>query len=432
MAYDFKFPDIGEGVTEGIVVEWKVKEGDMVELDQDLVEIETDKAIVTIPSPRKGVILKIHYKAGETIPVGETLVSIGEKGEKGEKIEAVGEAPAYTGSVVGFLEEAPEEGEEVKPAAREAAEAAAPAGKALATPAVRRLARELGVDVSHIKGTGKDGRVTAEDVKNSAAKAAVPSPKAKKEEKPAIKKIKKYDMYGYITRVPLKGVRKTVARKMAEATSSAALVTHHDDADVTHLVEVREGHKQYAEGKGVKLTYIPFVVKTVIEGLKKYPYLNSTLEEEDGGKYVVLKKYFNIGVAVDTPDGVMVPVVKGADQKTVLDIAKETSGLAKRARERKVDLADMRGGSFTVTNVGFIGGTHFTPIPNHPEVAILGLGRIEEKPVVREGKVVVRRIMPLSLTFDHRVVDGADAARFVNTVKEYLEDPDLFLVGLGE
>jgi pyruvate dehydrogenase E2 component (dihydrolipoamide acetyltransferase) len=444
MAYDFKFPDIGEGITEGIVVEWKVREGDMVELDQDLVEIETDKAIVTIPSPRKGVILKIHYKAGETIPVGDTLVTIGEKGEKREKAGAVGEAP-YTDSVVGLLEEAPEEKEEeekeeeeeVKPAAREVAEAAAPTGKSLATPAVRRLARELGVDVSHVKGTGRDGRVTAGDVKDSAAKAAVSSsseasPKAKKEEKPAIKKIKKYDMYGYITRVPLKGVRKTVARKMAEATSRAALVTHHDDADVTHLVEVREGHKQYAEGKGVKLTYIPFVVKTVIEGLKKYPYLNSTLEEEDGEEYVVLKKYFNIGIAVDTPDGIIVPVVKGADQKTVLDIAKEASELAERARERKIDLADMRGGSFTVTNVGFIGGTHFTPIPNHPEVAILGLGRIEERPVVREGKVVIRRIMPLSLTFDHRVVDGADAARFVNTVKEYLEDPDLFLVGLGE
>jgi pyruvate dehydrogenase E2 component (dihydrolipoamide acetyltransferase) len=433
MAYDFKFPDIGEGVTEGIVVEWKVREGDMVELDQDLVEIETDKAIVTIPSPRKGVILKIHYKAGETIPVGDTLVTIG---EKGEKAEAVGEAP-YTDSVVGLLEEAPEEEEEeeekVKPAAREAAEAAVPAaGKSLATPAVRRLARELGVDVSHIKGTGKDGRVTAEDVKNFAAARPAPPPKAKKEEKPAIKKIKKYDMYGYITRVPLKGVRKMVARKMTEATSSAALVTHQDDADVTHLVEVREGHKQYAEGKGIKLTYIPFVVKTVIEGLKKYPYLNSTLEEEDGGEYVVLKKYFNIGIAVDTPDGIIVPVIKGADQKTVLDIAKEASELAERARERKIDLADMRGGSFTVTNVGVIGGTHFTPIPNHPEVAILGLGRIEEKPVVREGKVVVRRIMPLSLTFDHRVVDGGDAARFVNTVKEYLEDPDLFLVGLGE
>ncbi len=445
MAYDFKFPDIGEGVTEGIVVEWKVKEGDMVGLDQDLVEIETDKAIVTIPSPRKGVILKIHYRAGETIPVGDTLVTIGEKGEAVG--EAVREAP-YTDSVVGLLEEAPEpeeeeeeeeeKEEEAGSAGREAAgAAAAPAGKSLATPAVRRLARELGVDVSHIKGTGRDGRVTADDVKDSAAKAAISSspkasPKAKKEEKPAIKKIKKYDMYGYITRVPLKGVKKTVARKMAEATSSAALVTHHDDADVTHLVEVREGHKQYAEEKGVKLTYIPFVVKTVIEGLKKYPYLNSTLEEEDGEEYVVLKKYFNIGIAVDTPDGVIVPVVKGADQKTVLDIAKEVSGLAERARERKIDLADMRGGSFTVTNVGFIGGTHFTPIPNHPEVAILGLGRIEERPVVREGKVVIRRIMPLSLTFDHRVVDGADAARFVNTVKEYLEDPDLFLVGLGE
>ncbi|MCQ4573735.1 MAG: 2-oxo acid dehydrogenase subunit E2 [Candidatus Brocadiales bacterium] len=427
MAYDFRFPDIGEGLVEGIVVEWKVKEGDRVEEDQDIVDIETEKAVFTLPSPAAGTVLKINYREGDTIYVGDIIITIGEAGEEVSKAVARKEKEkVYGEAVVGVLEEAPEENNEYekkkRPAGKEAVAEEASKGKVLATPAVRKLARESGVNISRIKGTGKGGRVTAGDVKNLAAK----KPAAVKEKK-EIKQVKKYDMYGYITRVPLKGVKKVVARKMSEAVSNAALVTHQDDADVTHLAEIREAHKEYAKKKGVKLTYIPFVVKTVIEGLKKYAYLNSTLE----GDEIVLKKYFNIGVAVDTPDGVIVPVIKGADQKAVLDIAKEIGELAGKARQKKIDIADLRGGSFTITNVGFIGGTHFTPIPNHPEVAILGLGRIEDRPVAREGKVVVRKIMPLSLTFDHRVVDGADAARFVNTVKEYLEDPDLFLVGLG-
>ncbi|OHC04572.1 MAG: hypothetical protein A3G17_02050 [Planctomycetes bacterium RIFCSPLOWO2_12_FULL_50_35] len=426
MAYNFKFPDIGEGLVEGVVVAWKVKEGERVDEDQDLVDIETEKAVFTLPSPAEGMVLKIHYKEGEAIRVGDVLITIGEAGEEVRKAEV--KEKVYGEAVVGVLEEAPEE-EEEKPAKKRAAVEAAAAGKVLAAPAVRRLAKELKIDVSQVKGTGKDGRITEEDVQRVAGKI----PPAEKEEKEVeVKQVKKYDMYGYITRVPLKGVKKVVARKMREAISNAALVTHHDEADVTHLVEVRERHKEYAKGKGIRLTYIPFVIKTVIEGLKRYPYLNSTLENVGGEEYIILKKYFNIGVAVDTPDGVIVPVIKGADQKTVLDIAKEAEGLAEKARERKIDLADLKGSTFTITNVGFIGGTYFTPIPNHPEVAVLGLGRIEERPVVRGGKVVVRKVMPLSLTFDHRVVDGADAARFVNAVKEYLEDPDLFLVELGK
>jgi pyruvate dehydrogenase E2 component (dihydrolipoamide acetyltransferase) len=424
MAYDFRFPDIGEGITEGVVVEWKVKEGDRVEADQDLVDIETDKAVVAMPSPKKGIILKIYYKEGETIKVGETLVTIGEKGEAvkkkleerkpEEKAEEV-----YRGSVVGFLEEAPEEAARPaeKPPAREAKEVK----KVLATPAVRKLARELNVDISRVEGTGKDGRVTEEDVKRFAEGV-------EEKKRPEVKVTRKYDMYGYIDRVPLKGVRKSVAKRLRDAVSNSALVTHHDDADVTHLVEVREKHKGYAEKRGVKLTYIPFIIKAIIEGLKAHPYLNATIEGEE----IVLKKYFNIGVAVDTPDGLIVPVVKGADQKTVLELAKEIEELAKKAQSRTLDLADLRGGCFTITNIGVIGGTYLAPITNYPESAILGLGRIEERPVVREGKVVIRNILPLSLTFDHRVVDGAEVARFVNTVKEHLEDPDLFLVEMGK
>lgn len=423
MAYDFKFPDVGEGITEGLVVEWKVKEGDMVEADQDIVDVETDKAVFTLPSPKKGTILKIHHKEGETIKVGETLVTIGGVGEvvRGEKRVPEKKEEVYTGSVVGVLEEAPEEGK--KPAEKEVpVREAREIRKALATPAVRRLARELNVDIWRVEGTGKDGRVTEEDVRRFAEKV---------EEKveTGVKEIKKYDMYGYVSSVPLKGVRKVVAKKMREAVSNSALVTHHDDADVTHLVEVRERHKEYAAKKGAKLTYIPFAIKAVIEGLKEHPYLNASLEID--GETIILKKYYNIGVAVDTPDGVIVPVIKGADQKTILEIAREIGELAKRAQDRTIDLADLRGGTFTITNIGIIGGKYFTPITNYPESAILGLGRIEEVPVVREGKVIIRHILPLSLSFDHRVIDGAEAARFVNTVKEHLEDPDLFLVEMG-
>jgi len=317
MAYNFKFPDIGEGLVEGVVVAWKVKEGERVDEDQDLVDIETEKAVFTLPSPAEGMVLKIHYKEGEAIRVGDVLITIGEAGEEVRKAEV--KEKVYGEAVVGVLEEAPEE-EEEKPAKKRAAVEAAAAGKVLAAPAVRRLAKELKIDVSQVKGTGKDGRITEEDVQRVAGKI----PPAEKEEKEVeVKQVKKYDMYGYITRVPLKGVKKVVARKMREAISNAALVTHHDEADVTHLVEVRERHKEYAKGKGIRLTYIPFVIKTVIEGLKRYPYLNSTLENVGGEEYIILKKYFNIGVAVDTPDGVIVPVIKGADQKTVLDIAKE-------------------------------------------------------------------------------------------------------------
>lgn len=417
MAYDFRFPDIGEGLVEGVIVEWKVKEGDRVDEDQDLVDVETDKAVFTLPSPVGGTVLKIYYREGDTIHVGDILVTIGEVGEK----VAAKEEKVYRESVIGVLEEAPEEGE--APVKKEVVMKAPPVGKVLAAPAVRRLARELKVDISRVTGTGRGGRVTAEDVKNFAAKA----PPVVKE----IKEVKKYDMYGYITRVPLKGVKRVVAKRMRDAVSNAALVTHHDNADVTHLVEIRERHKEYAAKESVRLTYIPFIIKAVIEGLKRHPYLSATLERSDVGEYIVLKKYFNIGIAVDTPDGVIVPVIKGADQKTVLEIAGEAEELAEKARSRKIDLADLKGGTFTITNVGFIGGTHFTPIINYPEVAILGTGRIEERAVVREGKIVVRKVLPLSLTFDHRVVDGADAARFVNVVKEHLEDPDLFLVELG-
>ncbi len=412
MAYQFKFPDIGEGIIEGVIVGWKVKEGDRVRVDQDLVEVETEKAIFTLPSPREGVILKMHYKEGDTVPVGQPLVTVGEPGEAVEEIPAKAAPPPA----------------KEKEAVKEKPTEVKPARKVLATPAIRKLARELSVDLSQVEGTGKDGRVTAADVRAFAGEVA-PAEGAGAEEKvpPPVKEVKKYDMYGYISRVPLKGVKKVTAKRIRTALDNAALVTHHDEADVSHLVEIRERHKEYVAKRGVKLTYISFVIKAVIEGLRQHPYLNATLEDEE----IVLKKYFNIGVAVDTPDGIIVPVVKGADQKGILELAREIEGLARKAQERGIDLADLQGGSFTITNIGMVGGTYFTPIINYPEAAILGLGRIMERPVVNNGQIGIGKILPLSLSYDHRIVDGADAARFMNTVKEHLEDPDLFLVELG-
>jgi pyruvate dehydrogenase E2 component (dihydrolipoamide acetyltransferase) len=406
MVRDFKFPDVGEGITEGEVVKWLVREGDTVKEDQPLLEVETDKAVVEIPSPWSGKVAKIHAGEGEIVKVGQTLVSVGVEGEEGEKAAAEPaepeRRPAY--GIVGELEVAEEEEE-------------APPPKVLATPKVRKLARELGVDLSVVKGTGRGGRITEEDVRGAV--------EAEREEKPAVKVTRKYDLYGYIERVPLRGIRRATAKKMTEALRIPH-VTHMDEADVTELVEVREKVKKEVAHLGVKVTYLPFIIKAVIEGLKAHPYLNAVLSED--GEEIILKKYYNIGIAVDIEDGLIVPVIKGADQKSIVDLAKEIARLAALARERKLDLAELKGGTFTITNIGIIGGTHATPIIHAPEVAILGVGRIVERPRIVEGKVVAKQILPLSLSFDHRVIDGAEAARFLNEVIMHLEKPEILMV----
>lgn len=397
MATDFKFPDVGEGITEGEIVKWEVKVGDKVSEHQTIAKVETDKAVVDLPSPKAGTILRIYHKEGDIVKVGETLVTIGETGEEIEKTEVKLTAPA---SVVGVLEEAP-------PAT----------GKLgiLATPATRRLARELGVDISQVMGTGLESRITEEDVRKFA------EGKGKKPET-FIRK-KKYDLYGYYESIPIKGVRRSTAKRMIESARAIPHVTQMDEADVTELVRIRERQKDIAQKHGIHLTYLAFVIRAVVGALKQYPYLNSSVDQEN--EEIILKKYYNIGVAVDTEDGLIVPVVKGTDQKSLMKIAQEIQNLAEKARTREIDLADLKGGTFTVTNIGFIGGTHATPIINYPETAILAMGRIYDKPVVRDGEIVVRKVMPLSLSFDHRVIDGVMAARFTNAVIRYLEDPTL-------
>ncbi len=406
MTKQFKFPDIGEGITEGEIVKWIVKEGDYVKEDQTLGEIETDKAIVDIPSPYEGTILKIHFKEKEIVRVGEVLVTIGEKGEavveepKKEEIEAEAK-PAP--SVVGEIRETREEIREV-----------------LATPRVRKLALEWGIDIKEIEGSGPQGRITEEDLRRAKEKKVAAEGK-----KPEVKVKPKYDFYGSIDYIPLRGVRRATAKRMAESVSKAAHVTHFDEADVTELAKIREKMKKEGEKKGIKLTYLPFIVRGVINALKSHPMLNATLDDES--EEIVVKKYYNIGIAVDVPDGLIVPVVKAADQKSIFELAEEIQKLAESTKKRTLDLADLKGGTFSITNVGMIGGEAATPIINYPEVAILATLKIAPRVRAEKGTPKVKNILPLCLSFDHRVIDGAEAARFMVDLIKILENPDSLL-----
>ena len=399
MAFAFTFPDVGEGIHEGEIVKWKVKEGDTVKKDQIVAEVETDKAIVELPAPESGIILKRYLKEGEIVKVGQTLLVIG---KKGEKIPTFTEDKTSTSqkstTVMGVLEEAGQETTfKVKTES-----------KPLALLVVKALARKLNVDITKIKGTGPQGSITAEDVKNATLGTT-------KEESKTAKVTKKYDMYGYVERIPLTGIRKTIANKLT-TTFPQAHVTHMDEADVTHLLTLKE----QAKNKKTHLTLAPFIIKATILALKKHPYLNATFNGEE----LIVKKYYNIGIATDTPDGLMVPVLKIADQKTLIQIAEELKILIEHAKKRKIDLADLQGSSFSITNIGSIGGTYFTPIMNPGDVAILGLGRRTEKALVLNRKIEIRNILPLSVTFDHRILDGAEVARFVNDFKQFLENPE--------
>ena len=388
MLREFKFPDVGEGIAEVEIVRWLVKEGDWVKEDQDLVEVETDKAVLTLNSPYTGKIEKLCGNEGEIIKVGALLTTIRVEGET-----VAESARKDSGTVVGSLAEAIEV---VRPV--------------LATPAVRALARQMMVDLASVKGNGPAGRITKEDVEKAAGKSASqPSPAA--------------DIYGPVERIPLRGIRRTVAKRMAEASKHVAEVTIWEDADITELEQVRAKQREATEQQGVKLTYLPFLIKASIAALKAHPYFNATLDEET--QEIILKKYYNLGIAVDTSDGLIVFVIKEADRKSLVDLARETAALAEKARLRKIDLPELRGSTFTITNYGVVGASYGTPIINHPEVAILGLGKIEDRAVVRGGQIVIRKIMPLSLAFDHRVIDGVEAGRFLGVVIQHLVDPDL-------
>jgi pyruvate dehydrogenase E2 component (dihydrolipoamide acetyltransferase) len=560
---EFKLPDVGEGVAEGELLVWHVEPGDRVAEDQVVAEVETDKAVVDVPSPVNGTVRELRAEPGDVVPVGDVIITFDVDGE--ESADGAAEAAAGESSAEPAEETADE------------SENGQSGGRVFAPPSARRLARELGVDIGGVDGSGPGGRITEADVRAAAESAGegddavdtdvdadegeeagglkpavtriddgedgadagedgagdeddgltsvvtaiddgsadgaagtatsetaetAPSEPADRERTlatPATRRVAQEldvdldsvptdetrDGEPFVTeaavreyaeaqqraqaadaaavaggesgagggpttsaetaiepadtlpvatgedegeerREPYRGVRKTIGEAMERSKFTAPHVTHHDTVDVTELVETRERLKPRAEERGVKLTYLPFVLKAVVAALQEHPVLNTSLDEEN--EEIVYRNYYDIGVATATDAGLMVPVVESVDEKGLLEIAEAVTDLTARARDRSIDLDELRGSTFSVTNFGATGGEYATPIINYPETAILGMGEIKERPMVVDGEVVARHVLTLSLSVDHRVVDGADAARFVNTLKEYLEDPSLLLL----
>jgi len=432
MVFEFSFPDVGEGITEGQILKWLKKEGDNVKTDEPVCEIETGKAVVEIPSPKTGKLLKQNFKEGETVQVGEILFTMEIKGEEAEPSEEKEEPlkepvkkkeeKRESVGVVGELEEAPLADEEPKKEEhRPKTQKEEQHEKVLALPATRKIAKDLGVDLSKINGTGLNGRVTSEDVQKAAEKS--PS-KAASAPKFTVNK------FGRVLEIPLTKVRSEIAKAMTKSMFSSPHAVAMEEADVTDLVQLRKREKEPASKKGVHLTFLPFIVKAVIAALKDHSYVNSRFDDEN--QKIIVKQYYNIGIAVDTANGLMVPVVKKADKRSLLDIGHQIEVLSGACRDRTISLKDLQGGTFTITNYGSIAGIFGVPIINYGESAILGVGRIMEKPVVKNGQIVVAKVLPLSLSFDHRVVDGAQAAEFLKDLIKFLENPELLMLDLGE
>jgi pyruvate dehydrogenase E2 component (dihydrolipoamide acetyltransferase) len=439
MAFQLLLPDIGEGVVEAEVLKWFVKPGDAVAEDQPLVEVMTDKATVTIPSPKRGRVLRLLWKEGDLARVHEPLVELeldtapaarpGPPADAGPGKPA--ESPVRAAVAAAAAVAAMDPGTHAT-----AGDATAGTGrrrKALATPAVRALARELGVDIDAVPGTGPGGRVSKEDLRSrpgvngrhaappagsqDPAEAAVPA----RAPSPA-----GAGGRGVVEVIPVRGLRRRIAEKMAQSKRTAAHFTFVEQVDVSELVRLKDRMARAAAPEGVKVTFLPFVVKAAVAALKRFPQLNASYEEEKGE--IHLKRWYDIGIATATDEGLAVPVLRGADRRSILDAAREIERLAAETRAGKLRPEDVGGSTFTVTSLGALGGLFATPVLNFPEVAILGIHRIRPTPVVRDGQVVVRDVMHLSVTSDHRVVDGHQAAAFAYEVIRYLEDPTLLFM----
>jgi pyruvate dehydrogenase E2 component (dihydrolipoamide acetyltransferase) len=421
----FILPDLGEGVHEAELIKWRVKPGDAVQEHQILAEMETDKALVEVPSPWAGVIEVLHGGEGDILNVGSKLVSYRTAGEaasppKSETKAAVAvnaEAREDTGTVVGTVS-----GGLTVPSrfARRDVEAPADgARKVLATPAVRRIAREMGLDLDLVPGTGRGGRVTASDVEAYARASgghatAAPAPAAPAAPLPPVT----VDGEGVAQRIPFRGVRRKIAQSLHRSVQTAVHFTVVDEADVTALETKR---REYGAVMGRSLSYLPFVMQAVCRGLRRHPPLNANVD--DTNQEILIKGVINLGCAVDTEHGLMVPVIEAADRLSLVDLSDAVTRLAAACRERTIDRQELTGGTFTISNVGSYGGLFTTPIINYPEVAILGVGRAAERVLTRDGMFYAGRILPLSLSCDHRVVDGAEATRFLTTVRRLLESP---------
>lgn len=420
MARSFRLPDLGEGIHEGEVLAVLVSVGDEVKEGDPILEVETDKAAVEIPSPYTSTVREILIKQGDLVKVGDVLMTFGD-GEEEEAVE---------------VEKPVEPAEKVVPVAAPArAEGPVPA-----SPATRRLARELGVDLHQVTATGPGGLVSADDVRSFAEKgekvAEVPEVPG---ERPAegvpmaapVPALPDFSKWGPVERVPVRSIRRATARQMALAWSQIPHVHNQEWVDMTKLEAFRKNHKAEIEAKGGKLTPTVFAMKAAATALKTYPKFNATLDT--GAGELVIKHYFHIGVAVNTDDGLIVPVIKDVDRKSIVELSIELNDLVQKTRERKATLEEMRGGTFTITNVGPMGGGFFAPIINYPEVAILGMGSASMQAVVKEKEeneyeIVPRLMMPIVLCIDHRVLDGADALQFIRVLREALEDPEELLI----
>ncbi|MEM3364195.1 MAG: dihydrolipoamide acetyltransferase family protein [Candidatus Micrarchaeia archaeon] len=476
MVFEFRLPDLGEGMEEATIIKWLVKPGDIVKKDQKVAEVETDKAVVELPSPFEGKVLELKFRPGDTVKVGSVLLTIGpttaklevemkEDNEKANAVEAPREVLATPriralarelGVDIALVKGSGVHGEITEEDVRTAAAKKRPILRELdrnekmrivervhehppavqAVPRARDLAKKMGIDLSKVAGTGPGGVILERDVQSAAERleSIVKVDKIKKDEKVSsidekITHPLKGELAKYVeVRIPIKGVRKAIMARLGKSNCVAVQATAIEDADVTSLVEIREREKINAAKDGIHLTYLPFVIKAAVIALKRHPWLNSTIDEHTNE--FVIKKYYNIGIAVDTEDGLIVPVVKDVDLKSIMDIAREIMVLSEKARKRELSPDEISGGTFTISNWGSIGATYGVPVLNYPECAILGVGKIQKKPVVVGNSIVIRDILPLSLTFDHRITDGAEAARFLLEVKKHLEDPGKLLVDI--
>jgi pyruvate dehydrogenase E2 component (dihydrolipoamide acetyltransferase) len=422
---DLKLPHLGEGADSGTVVNLFVKKGDSVAKDQPILELENEKAVATIPSTAAGTVTEIFVKTGDQISVGQRILSLSD--EAGGAADSTAKKPAPKPSAKKAAPEEPKEEapEPEEPPHRE--EAAAPPGKPgvepAASPSLRKMARDLGIDLTRVRGSQRGGRIVLEDVRayiqrlqrGSGAAAAKTAPAEKAATSPT-----DFSKWGPVSKKPLSPLRQVIARRMTESWHTVPRVTQFDEADITGILALRKKYAAGYESKGTRLTLTSFALKAVVDTLKKHPALNSSLDEAT--KEIVTKEYYHIGVAVDTEAGLIVPIIRDVDKKSVLDLSRELEDLAGKARQRKLSTEELKGGSFTISNQGGIGGGHFTPIVNTPEVAILGLGRGTAKPVARENRVEVRTMLPLTVAYDHRVIDGALAARFTVDLVQAFEN----------
>ena len=427
MAKEFKLPDLGEGVESGDVVSVLVSEGDTVAVDQGVIELETDKALIEVPSEFAGKVVSINVKEGDSIPPGTVLITIEEEAGSAEPEEA----PAPEAETAApEPEPAPEPAAEPVPQAsapEPAAASAAPSdGTIPAAPATRRFARELGVDLQGVSGTGPGGRIVKDDVQGHVKSVMAGGGAASPGIGPA-PALPDFSKWGPIERQPMPKIRQVIARNLSQAWTQIPHVTQFGSADGTALEAFRQRNKAAAEARGAKLTPTVLVLKAVVTALKTFPQFNASLDA--AANEVILKQYINLGIAVDTERGLLVPVIKDVDRKDIYDLAAELGDLGERTRNNRVTPDELQGGTFSVTNLGSLGGASFTPIVNHPEVAILGIGRGREEAAVVDGRIEPRLMMPLCLSYDHRVVDGADGARFMNKLIESLQNPEHMLLG---